>query len=87
MENGKTRVNSLIFQVVENQLRDDKPAEARQAFKRLTAAGFSEEDTKHLIGSAIVVEMRNVLKTSKPFSAERYKILLKQLPDLPKEES
>jgi cytochrome c556 len=52
----------------------------------LTGAGFSEEDTKHLIGSAIVAEMRNVLKTSKPFDAERYRKLLDKLPELTKEQ-
>jgi hypothetical protein len=86
MDSGRARVNSLILQVVENQLRDNKPAEARQAFERLTGAGFSEEDTKHLIGSAIVAEMRNVLKTSKPFDAERYRKLLDKLPELTKEQ-
>ncbi len=80
-----TRVNSLILQVVDNQLRDNIPKEAKQAFERLTGAGFSEEDSRHLIGSAIVAEMRNVLKTSKPFDAERYRILLDKLPELPKE--
>ncbi len=86
MDSGKPRVNNLIIQVVENQLRDSKPEEAKQAFERLTAAGFSEEDTKHLIGSAIVAEMRNVLQTSKPFCAERYGKLLENLPELPKEQ-
>ncbi len=86
MGNGKAHINSLILQVVENQLRDDKPTEAKQAFERLMGAGFSEEDTKHLIGSAIVAEMRNVLKTSKPFNAERYRMLLEKLPELPEEE-
>ncbi len=86
MDVEKPRVNNLILQVVENQLRDNKPAEAKLAFERLTGAGFSEEDTKHLIGSAIVAEMRNVLQTSKPFDAERYGKLLENLPELPKEQ-
>jgi hypothetical protein len=85
MENGKPRVNELILQMVENQLRDDRPEETRQTLARLTAAGYSEEDSKHLIGTAITIEMRNVLKTSKPFDAMRYEELLKKLPDLPKE--
>ncbi len=85
MESGKIRVNSMILQIVENQLHDGKPAEARQAFERLAGEGFSEEDTKHLIGAAIVAEMRNVVKTSKPFDAERYGLLLEKLPELPEE--
>ncbi len=86
MESGKPRVNDLILQVVENQLRDDRPEEARRTLERLTGAGFSEEDSKHLIGTAITVEMRNVLKTGKPFDAERYEELLKKLPMIPKEQ-
>jgi hypothetical protein len=85
MDSGKTRVNDFILQMVENQLRDDRPEEARRALTRLTEAGFSEEDSKHLIGAAITIEMRNVLKTSKPFDAMRYGELLKNLPELPKE--
>lgn len=87
MDCGKTRVNNLILQVVENQLKDDSPAEARETFDRLLGAGFSEEETKHLIGSAIVAEMRNVVKTSKPFDAGRYRKLLENLPELPEEPS
>ncbi len=86
MDEGKARVNGLILQVVENQLRDDRPADARRTLERLMETGFSEEDSKHLIGSAIVAEMRNVLKTSKPFDAERYRKLLDKLPELPKEQ-
>jgi hypothetical protein len=86
MESGKPRVNDFILQVVENQLRDDRPEEARLALARLTGAGYSEEDSKHLIGTAVTIEMRNVLKTSKPFDAKRYEELLKKLPELPKEQ-
>ncbi len=87
MDRKVPRVNNLILQVVENQLKDSKPAGARQAFERMIGAGFSEDDSKHLIGSAIVAEMRNVLQTGKPFNGERYEELLEKLPDLPAEES
>ncbi len=80
MENQKKRVNNLILQVVENQLRDGKPAEASHAFARLVDEGYSEEDAKHLIGSAIVAEMRNVIETGKPFNPGRYVELLGRLP-------
>lgn len=85
MESEIPRVNNLILQVVENQLRDDRPEEARRTMERLKQAGYSEEDSKHLIGTAITIEMRNVLKTSKPFDAKRYEDLLKKLPEIAKE--
>jgi hypothetical protein len=87
MDSSIPRVSKFILQVVENQLNDNQPAEARQALERLIAAGFSEEDSKHLIGSAIADEMRNVVQTSKSFNAERYVELLGKLPELPKERS
>ncbi|HKZ16156.1 MAG TPA: hypothetical protein VJ161_01650 [Geobacteraceae bacterium] len=87
MDSSIPRASKFILQVVENQLNDNQPAEARQALERLIAAGFSEEDSKHLIGSAIAVEMRNVVQTSKPFNAERYVELLGKLPELPTERS
>jgi len=87
MDSSIPRVSKFILQVVENQLNDNQPAEARQALERLIAAGFSEEDSKHLIGSAIADEMRNVVQTSKSFNAERYVELLGKLPELPRERS
>ncbi len=86
MESGIPRVNDLILQVVENQLRDNRPEEARRTLERLIGAGYSEEDSKHMIGTAITIEMRNVLKTSKPFDAKHYEELLKKLPEIPKEQ-
>jgi hypothetical protein len=85
MDGSIPRVSKIILQVVENQLKDNHPAEARQALERLTSAGFSEEDSKNLIGSVIAAEMRNVVLTSKPFNAERYIELLGNLPALPTE--
>ncbi len=83
MKNEKPRVNGLILQVVENQLRDGNPPEAGQTLERLIGEGFSAEDAKHLIGTAIVAEMHHVLQSSKPFNAERYVELLIRLPQVP----
>ncbi len=82
MENAKPRVNALILQVVENQLRDNTPPETKQTLDRLLGAGYGEEDAKHLIGSAIAAEMRYVVENSKPFDVGRYRELLANLPDL-----
>ena len=85
MNRSVPRASKIILQIVEKQLSDNQPAEAGQALERLTSAGFSEEESKHLIGSAIAAEMRAVVETSKPFNAERYAGLLAKLPELPKE--
>ena len=86
MNKSNPRVNSLIMQVVENQLRDNRPPESNLTLARLLGEGFSEEESKHLIGSAIVAEMYYVLKSSKPFNEQRYLELLNKLPELPASE-
>ena len=86
MNKSNSRVNSLIMQVVENQLRDNRPPESNLTLARLLGEGFSEEESKHLIGSAIVAEMYYVLKSSKPFNEQRYLELLNKLPELPASE-
>jgi len=80
MENGIARVNTLILEVVKNQLEADNPPQTRETFERLVGQGFAEEDAKHLIGTAVVAEMRAVVAESRPFNEKRYLELLKDLP-------
>jgi hypothetical protein len=83
MNKTNPRVNSLIMQVVENQLRDNRPPESSLTLARLMGEGFSEDESKHLIGAAIVAEMQHVVKSSKPFNEQRFLDLLNKLPELP----
>ena len=68
-----------ILEVVENQLRDNKPPETRETFERLLRKGYSEEDAKKLIGTAVVFEVFNVLKEQEPYNEKRYIRALKEL--------
>lgn len=83
MSEKKVRVSKLILDVVEKQLASCKPALAQETLDRLISEGFSEEDAKHLIGSAMVVEMHSVVSDGRPFKEERYLSLLQDLPRLP----
>ncbi len=83
MSEQKPRVNKLILEVVEKQLNSGKPVQTRETLERLMAQGFSEEDVRHLIGSAIVVEMRAVVSEGRTFQEERFVSLLHDLPRLP----
>jgi hypothetical protein len=83
MSEQKPRVNKLILEVVENQLKSCKPVQTRETLDRLMAQGFSEEDARHLIGSAIVAEMRAVVSEGRTFQEERLVSLLQDLPRLP----
>ncbi len=81
MENDIARVNRLILDVVANQLNSGNPPQARETFERLVGQGFDEEVARHLIGSAVVAEMRAVVAEGRPFKEERYVELLGNLPE------
>jgi len=83
MSDKKVRVGKLILEVVERQLESSKPVQTRETLERLMSEGFSEEDAKHLIGSALVVEMHSVVSEGRPFQENRYLSLLQELPLLP----
>ncbi|MFQ6129654.1 MAG: hypothetical protein ACE5OT_02455 [Candidatus Hadarchaeaceae archaeon] len=68
-----------ILEVVENQLRDNKPPETKKTFERLLKEGYSEEDAKKLIGTVVVSEIFNVLKRGEAYDEERYIKALKKL--------
>jgi hypothetical protein len=83
MSEKKVRVSKLILDVVERQLVSGKPVQTKETLDRLMSEGFSEEDAKHLIGSAMVVEMHSVVSDGRPFQEKRYLSLLQDLPRLP----
>ncbi|RQW83129.1 MAG: hypothetical protein EHM79_16915 [Geobacter sp.] len=83
MSEKKPRVNKLILEVVEKQLDSCTPVQTRETLDRLMMQGFSEEDAKHLIGLAIVAEMRSVVSEGRPFQEKRFVSLLQNLPQLP----
>lgn len=83
MSDKKVRVSRLILEVVEKQLASCNPVQTRETLERLLSEGFSEEDAKHLIGAAVVVEMHSVVSDGRPFQETRYLALLKDLPRLP----
>jgi hypothetical protein len=71
-----------IFQIVDNQIRDNKPPETKQTYDRLIKIGYSNTDAKKYIGQCVAVEVFNIMKHHQPFDEKRY---VKNLLNLPKE--
>lgn len=71
-----------ILGVVDNQIRDQKPPEAKQTFERLVKSGYSEGDAKKYIAKCVAVEIFNVMKHHQTFNEKRY---IQNLLNLPKE--
>jgi hypothetical protein len=74
---------TAIFEIIDNQMRDETPPETKQTFDRLIADGYSHEETMKLIGCVVSSEIFAVLKQRQPYNQERYVAALKALPELP----
>ena len=75
-------LRNAIFEVIDNQLNDNNPAETAITLKRLKDAGYSEFEAQRLIGQAVAVELFYVMKKNAPFNEARY---IKNLRNLPRE--
>ena len=76
----KPYLKSAILEVVENQLQANDLPETRQTFDRLISEGYSEEDSKKLIGLVVTSEIFDVLNKQEPFNPERDVRALNELP-------
>jgi hypothetical protein len=85
MDETNPKLKGSFIEVVENQIRDNDPPEAKETFERLISDGVSEEDAKIYIGQAICVEIWDTMKNKKEFNSQRYVRNLKRLPAEPSE--
>lgn len=87
MAKGKPKynrvLNAAVLKIVENQIRDGNPPETRKTYERLTKAGYSDKETRDLIGCVVSSEIFHVMKNQRPYDNDRYVAALKRLPTLP----
>ncbi len=86
MEKGSEIAQAAIFEIIENQIRDDNPREVRETLERLLSEGRTKEEAMKLIGCAVAVEIFEVMKHHQLFNESRYVENLSKLPELPWEE-
>ena len=72
-----------ILEVVENQIRDNDPPETRQTVDRLVAEGYTTDEARRLITTAVTVEIFHIMRDHEPFNRERFLWNLAQLPQEP----
>ena len=75
-----------IFEIVNNQLKNNDPPETRVSYDRLKNEGFDDFLIKQMIGACVTVEIFDVIKLGKPFDLERYSRNLGNLPKEPFED-
>jgi len=76
-------LKGAILETVENQIESLNPPETKETYDRLLGMGYSDEETKEMIGVVVSSEIFEVMKKKEPFNKERFVKALKKLPDLP----
>lgn len=74
---------SLLFEVLENQLSDGEPAFVKATLLRLCMTGHSREDALELMACALAPEMVAVIEHQQTFNLGRYQQHLELLPQTP----
>ena len=77
------KLREQIFEIIENQIRDNDPPETKETFNRLRKQGFDDFQTRQMIGQCVAVELFDVMKNRKPYNNERYVKNLLVLPKKP----
>ncbi len=72
-----------IIEVVDNQLQSNDPPETKQTFDRLIKEGYSEKESKELIGCVVTTEIFGILQSQETFDIERFICALNKLPSIP----
>ena len=83
MDKANPILKATFLEVVENQIRDNDPLEARVTLERLTGEGMSEDEAKLYIASAVCVEIWDTMANKRPFDQARYVRNLRNLPEEP----
>lgn len=82
----KDKIRDQIFEIIENQLRENNPPETKQTYDRLISEGFAELETRKMIGQCLSLEMFEVIKFRRKYNNTRYIENLKNLPQKPFEQ-
>jgi len=74
---------SILFEVLENQLTDNNPKQVKETLMRLCMTGHSREDALELMACALAPEMHAVIELGQSFDLNRYVSHLALLPETP----
>ena len=76
-------LGKMILEVVENQIRDNDPAETRQTIERLEADGYTGAEARRLVATAVTVELFHIMRDREMFNRKRFVWNLEHLPREP----
>ncbi len=76
-------LRAQILNIIEEQLSSNNPQEVGATLARLQKEGYTEVDSKKLIGQCVVLELYDMIRNRKVFNLDRYVRNLKRLPQEP----
>lgn len=76
-------LGKVIIEVVENQIRDNDPPETRQTVERLRAEGYTDDEARRLVSTAVTVELFHIMRDRETFNQKRFVWNLGNLPREP----
>ena len=78
-ESYNPRLQALIFEVVDYQIRDGNPPETKVTYERLKASGYTDIEIKKKIGGLVLSHLYDMLRDLVPMDIEKYVRDLKSL--------
>jgi hypothetical protein len=72
-----------FLEVVRNQIRDNDPPETRQTFERLKTEGYTPDEARRLISTALTVELFHIMRDHEAYDRKRFVWNLSHLPRVP----
>ena len=84
--NDPEALRSMIFDVINNQIRDGTPPETKATYDRLLAEGYPKEEVMKYIACVVSLEIFSVVNEGHTYDEQGYVAALKALPRLPWDE-
>ena len=77
------RIRAVLFEVLDNQLRDNDPPETKETLDRLLGQGIEQDEARRLIACVIADEVFMILKKNATFDEKLFARKLSMLPEMP----
>ena len=65
-------LHEQIHQVVEQQIKENNPKETKETLERLMRSGYNRNEAIHKIGTVVVEELFDTLKSKEKFDRKRF---------------
>ncbi|YCO43653.1 hypothetical protein HGG83_12285 [Thiopseudomonas denitrificans] len=76
-----------MVEAIENQLLATDPACVQAVLNKLTLVGMEREEVVEMMAYVLAVEIRQSLQQERGFDAGNYERMLRELPELPADET